>query len=164
MTRETYLNEMDALRARMTEMENEAKRIALDIIRESFPDVVETPRSWCKLAGDKLRFRPDYDPEDAETGDFYEVDIRSRSLVYFGSDLRKMRDAAAINPTAYDMLQRGNTAVFVVWRGREAAVLRFDVDTGEKTGKIAFRCIDNDTNGQYCKIGGQMVYRGEATA
>ena len=162
MTREAYLNEMDALRDHMIKMEAKAFSIALRIIQGYFPCVEETPHTYYTSNGDVVRMRPDYEPQSAEYGDFYEVNLRTGSVIFLGADLQRMRDAAAINPSAYDVLHRGNTVVFIVWRGREAAVLRFDADTGEKTGKIAFRNIESDASGEFCKIGRQTVYRGEA--
>ena len=47
--------------------------------------------------------------------------------------------------------------VFTIWRGSEAAVMR--CESGEHTGNIAFRAIQEDEHGAFIKLGQKKVRR-----
>ena len=78
-------------------------------------------------------------------------------MLYVGPDFSKMTTAALNNPTSYTVEQRGETVVFTIWRGSEAAVMRFE--NGEHTGNIAFRAIQEDEQGAFIKLGQKKVRR-----
>jgi len=146
------------------ELDTTAKEIALNLIREQFPDVEWTPHDYFKLwqNGTLARLRPDYDENAPGGGDLFEVNLLTGTVLYVGPDFSKMTSAAVNNPASYTVEQRGETAVFTIWRGSEAAVMRFEA--GIHTGNIAFRPIHTDAQGAFCKMGAKKIYREEVGA
>ena len=154
MNRNEYIQQRAAI-------DEAAKEIALDLIRENFPSVEWTPHGYFKLwqNGTLARLRPDYDESNPAAGDLFEVNLLTGTVLYVGPDFSKMTSAAINNPTSYTVEQRGETAVFTIWRGSEAAVVRFEAET--HTGSIAFRPIKEDEQGTFIKLGAAKVYRTE---
>ena len=152
MNRNEYIQQRAAI-------DEAAKEIALDLIHEQFPDVQWTPNGKCKLwqNGTLARLSPEYDENAPCGGGLFEVNFLTGSVLYVGADFSKMTTAALNNPTAYTVEQRGETAVFTVWRGSEAAVHRFE--NGEHTGNIAFRAIQEDEQGAFIKLGQKKIRR-----
>ena len=87
----------------------------------------------------------------------FEVNFLTGSVLYVGPDSSKMTAAALNNPTSYTVEQRGETVVFTIWRGSEAAVMRFE--HGTHTGNIAFRAIQEDEQGAFIRLGQKKVRR-----
>ena len=85
----------------------------------------------------------------------FEVNFLTGSVLYAGADFSKMTTAARIDPDAYTVEHRGETVVFTVWRGTEAAVIRFEREA--YTGSIAFRAIHEDEQGAFIKLGSKTV-------
>lgn len=152
MNRNEYIQQRAAI-------DEAAKEIALDLIHDQFPDVEWTPRGYFKLwqNGTLARIRPDYDESNPGAGDLFEVNLLTGTVLYVGPDFSKMASAAINNPTSYTVEQRGDTAVFTVWRGSEAAVMRFEAET--HTGSIAFRAIQSDGQGAFIKLGTKKIYQ-----
>ena len=117
MNRNEYIQQRAAI-------DEAAKEIALDLIHDQFPDVEWTPTGKCKLwqNGTLARLNPEHDENAPAAGGLFEVNFLTGSVLYVGADFSKMTTAALNNPTAYAVEQRGETAVFTVWRGSEAAV------------------------------------------
>ena len=152
MNRNEYIQQRAAI-------DEAAKQIALDLIHDQFPDVEWTPTGKCKLwqNGTLARLHPEYDENAPAGGGLFEVNFLTGSVLYVGADFSKMTDAALNNPTSYTVEQRGETVVFTIWRGSEAAVMRFE--NGEHTGNIAFRAIQEDEQGAFIKLGQKKVRR-----
>lgn len=157
MNRDEYIQQRAAI-------DEAAKEIALDLIRNQFPDVEWTPHGYFKLwqNGTLARLRPDYDESNPAAGDLFEVNLLTGTVLYVGPDFSKMTSAAINNPTSYTVEQRGETAVFTIWRGSEAAVMRFESET--HTGSIAFRPIREDEQGRFVKLGSKKIYQAEDAA
>ena len=155
MDRNEYIKQRAAI-------DEAARDIALNLIREQFPDVEWTPHGYCKLwqNGTLARIRPNCDESNPGNGDLFEVNILTGTVLYMGPDMKKMTAAALSNPTAYTVEQRGDTVVFTIWRGSEAAVMRFEAE--KLTGKIAPRPIHTDARGDFCMMGKEKIYRQEA--
>ena len=154
MDRNEYIKQRAAI-------DEAARDIALELIREQFPDVEWTPHGYCKLwqNGTLARICPNCDESNPGNGDLFEVNILTGTVLYVGSDMKKMTAAALSNPTSYTVEQRGDTVVFTIWRGSEAAVMRFEAET--HTGNIDFRPIKEDEQGTFIKLGAAKVYRTE---
>lgn len=154
MNRNEYIQQRAAI-------DEAAKQIAMDLIHDQFPDVEWTPTGKCKLwqNGTLARLHPEYDENAPAGGGLFEVNFLTGSVLYVGPDFSKMTDAALNNPTSYTVAQRGETVVFTIWRGSEAAVMRFENE--EHTGNIAFRAIQEDEQGAFIKLG-QKKFRREA--
>ena len=152
MNRNEYIQQRAAI-------DEAAKQIAMDLIHDQFPDVEWTPTGKCKLwqNGTLARLHPEYDENAPAAGGLFEVNFLTGSVLYVGPDFSKMTTAALNNPTSYTVEQRGETVVFTIWRGSEAAVMRFE--NGEHTGKIAFRAIQEDEQGDFIKLGQKKVRR-----
>ena len=152
MNRNEYIQQRAAI-------DEAAREIALDMIRDRFPDVEWTPTGKCKLwqNGTLARLHPEYDENAPAGGGLFEVNFLTGSVLYVGADFSKMTDAALNNPTSYTVEQRGETVVFTIWRGSEAAVMRFE--NGEHTGNIAFRAIQEDEQGDVIKLVQKKVRR-----
>ena len=152
MNRNEYIQQRAAI-------DEAAKQIAMDLIHDQFPDVEWTPTGKCKLwqNGTLARLHPEYDENAPAAGGLFEVNFLTGSVLYVGADFSKMTDAALNNPTSYTVEQRGETVVFTIWRGSEAAVMRFE--NGEHTGNIAFRAIQEDEQGDFIKLGQKKVRR-----
>ena len=152
MNRSEYIKQRAAI-------DEAAKELAMELIREQFPDVEWMPNGKCKLwrNGTLARLHPQGDGAAPCGGSLYEVDFLTGSVLYVGPDFSKMTAAALNNPTAYTVEQRGETAVFTVWRGSEAAVMRFENE--EHTGSIAFQRIQEDEQGDFIKLGQKKVRR-----
>lgn len=152
MNRNEYIQQRAAI-------DEAAKQIALDLIHDQFPDVEWTPTGKCKLwqNGTLARLHPEYDENAPAGGGLFEVNFLTGSVLYVGADFSKMTDAALNNPTSYTVEQRGETVVFTIWRGSEAAVMRFENE--EHTGNIAFRAIQEDEQGAFIKLGQKKVRR-----
>ena len=152
MNRNEYIQQRAAI-------DEAAREIALDMIREQFPDVEWTPTGKCKLwqNGTLARLHPEYDGNAPAACGLFEVNFLTGSVLYVGPDFSKMTAAALNNPTSYTVEQRGETVVFTIWRGSEAAVMRFE--NGEHTGNIAFRAIQEDEQGAFIKLGQKKVRR-----
>lgn len=150
MNRNEYIQQRAAI-------DEAAREIAMDMIREQFPDVEWTPTGKCKLwqNGTLARLHPEYDENAPCGGGFFEVNFLTSTVIYVGADFSKMTAAALNNPTAYTMEQRGDTVVFTIWRGSEAAVMRFE--NGDHTGSIAFRAVQEDEQGAFIKMGQKKV-------
>lgn len=152
MNRNEYIQQRAAI-------DEAAKQIAMDLIHDQFPDVEWTPTGKCKLwqNGTLARLHPEYDENAPAGGGLFEVNFLTGSVLYVGADFSKMTDAALNNPTSYTVEQRGETVVFTIWRGSEAAVMRFENE--EHTGNIAFRAIQEDEQGAFIKLGQKKVRR-----
>ena len=152
------MNRVDYIKQR-AEIDEAAKEIALDLIRSHFPAVEWTPHGYFKLwqNGTLARIAP-----DENSGDLYEVNLLTGTVLYVGPDFSKMASAAMKNPASYTVEQRGETAVFTIWRGSEAAVMRFEAEA--HTGSIAFRPIREDEQGRFVKLGGKKIYHTEDIA
>ena len=152
MTRNEYIKQRAAI-------DEAAREIALDLIREHFPDVEWTPTGHFQLwqHGTLARLRPMYDETSPAACDLYEVNFLTGTVLYVGPDFSKMTSAAINNPTSYTVDQRGDTSVFTIWRGSEAAVMRFEAET--HTGSIDLRPIQTDEQGTFCKLGARKIYR-----
>ena len=152
MNRNEYIQQRAAI-------DEAAKQIAMDLIHDQFPDVEWTPTGKCKLwqNGTLARLHPECDENAPAGGGLFEVNFLTGSVLYVGADFSKMTDAALNNPTSYTVEQRGETVVFTIWRGSEAAVMRFE--NGEHTGNIAFRAIQEDEQGAFIKLGQKKVRR-----
>lgn len=152
MNRNEYIQQRAAI-------DEAAKQIAMDLIHDQFPDVEWTPTGKCKLwqNGTLARLHPEYDENAPSAGGLFEVNFLTGSVLYVGPDFSKMTDAALNNPTSYTVEQRGETVVFTIWRGSEAAVMRFE--NGEHTGNITFRAIQEDEQGAFIKLGQKKVRR-----
>ena len=152
MNRNEYIQQRAAI-------DEAAREIALDLIRDQFPGVEWTPTGKCKLwqNGTLARLHPEYDENAPAGGGLFEVNFLTGSVLYVGADFSKMTDAALNNPTSYTVEQRGETVVFTIWRGSEAAVMRFE--NGEHTGNIVFRAIQEDEQGTFIKLGQKKVRR-----
>lgn len=150
MNRTEYIQQRAAI-------DEAARKIALDLIREQFPDVEWTPSGQCKLwqNGTLARLHPAYDESAPCGGGMFEVNFLTGSVLYAGADFSKMTAAARIDPDAYTVKHRGETVVFTVWRGTEAAVIRFEREA--YTGSIAFRAIREDEQGAFIKLGSKTV-------
>ena len=157
MNRTEYIQQRAAI-------DEAARKIALDLIREQFPDVEWTPSGQCKLwqNGTLARLHPAYDESAPCGGGMFEVNFLTGSVLYAGADFSKMTTAARIDPDSYTVEHRGETVVFTVWRGTEAAVIRFEREA--YTGSIAFRAIREDEQGAFIKLGSKTVRKsGEGT-
>ena len=139
MNRTEYIQQKAAI-------DEAARKIALDLIREQFPDVEWTPSGQCKLwqNGTLARLHPAYDESAPCGGGMFEVNFLTGSVLYAGADFSKMTTAARIDPDAY-----------TVERGTEAAVIRFEREA--YTGSIAFRAIREDEQGAFIKLGSKTV-------
>lgn len=152
MNRNEYIQQRAAI-------DEAAREIALDLIHDQFPDVEWRPTGTCKLwqDGTLARLHPECDENAPCAGGLFEVNFLTGSVLYVGPDFSKMTTAALNNPTSYTVEQRGETVVFTIWRGSEAAVMRFE--SGEHTGNIAFRAIQEDEQGAFIKLGQKKVRR-----
>ena len=152
MNRNEYIQQRAAI-------DEAATQIAMDLIHDQFPDVEWTPTGKCKLwqNGTLARLHPEYDENVPAACGLFEVNFLTGSVLYVGPDFSKMTTAALNNPTSYTVEQRGETVVFTIWRGSEAAVMRFE--NGEHTGNFAFRAIQEDEQGAFIKLGQKKVRR-----
>ena len=152
MNRNEYIQQRAAI-------DEAAREIALDMIRDQFPDVEWTPTGKCKLRpnGTLARLHPESAENAPAACGLFALNFLTGSVLYVGADFSKMTDAALNNPTSYTVEQRGETVVFTIWRGSEAAVMRFENE--EHTGNIAFRAIQEDEQGAFIKLGQKKVRR-----
>ena len=143
MNRTEYIQQRAAI-------DEAAWKIALDLIREQFPDVEWTSSGQCKLwqNGTIARLHPAYDESAPCGGGMFEVSFLTGSVLYAGADFSKMTTAARIDPDAYTVEHRGETVVFT-------AVIRFEREA--YTGSIAFRAIREDEQGAFIKLGSKTV-------
>lgn len=145
---------------RRNEIDEEARALAVELIQEQFPGEAWGPKSKCKLwsGGMLARVHLEYAEDVSCGGGFFEVNFLNGSILYVGPDFNKMASAAERDPANYTVEQRGGTTVFTVWRGSEAAVMRFEDE--RYTGHISFQSIQEDTRGSFIQMGRKTVRRG----
>lgn len=152
MTREQYFEELAFLKTYRECLNKVAVEIATGVIHREFPVVHLTPAARTSLRGD-------YTVSVCEGGDRFDVNLRTGTILYIGSDFITFRRAAAQNLKAYTLERHGDILTAIAWDFYgHAAVMRFNTQTGQRIRKIEFRTVWYSSSGVYVNYKKQRIY------